>query len=107
MGRRHRGRRREAAPLRSGRPASGRQAGRLHDSPRTESEGPLAEAYWIKAALAAKAAGAAAGDAAAVDTMHATDQDGEVARLVRVAAAYRTISGERARSVLDSLEKTA
>ncbi|MFE4856250.1 MAB_1171c family putative transporter [Streptomyces sp. NPDC056670] len=77
------------------------------DSPRPESAEPLAEAYWIKAALAAKADGTAAGDAAAVETKHATDQDGEVAWLVRVAAAYRTVSGERARGVLDSLEKTA
>ncbi|MEU9193007.1 MAB_1171c family putative transporter [Streptomyces hundungensis] len=77
------------------------------DNPRPESTGPLAEAYWIKAALAAKADGAAAGDAAAVETKHATDQDGEVAWLVRVADAYRTVSGERARGVLNSLETSA
>ncbi|MFE3521229.1 MAB_1171c family putative transporter [Streptomyces sp. NPDC059161] len=77
------------------------------DAPAPRDAGPLAEAYWIKAALAAKAEGAPAGDAAAVETKHATDQDGEVAWLVRVAAAYRTVSGERARNVLNSLEKTA
>lgn len=77
------------------------------DNPRPESAGPLAEAYWIKAALAAKADGAAAGDAAAVETKHATDQDGEVAWLVRVADAYRAVSGERARGVLNSLETSA
>ncbi|RCH70082.1 hypothetical protein DT019_00800 [Streptomyces sp. SDr-06] len=85
-------------------PAAKRAA--AEDSPREENAGPLAEAYWIKAALAAKADGAGAGDAAAVETKHATDQDGEVAWLVRVAAAYRTVSGERARGVLNSLEKT-
>ena len=86
-------------------PAAKRAAS--HDSPAPEDTGPLAEAYWIKAALAAKAGGAPAGEAAVVETKHATDQDGEVARLVRVAAAFRTVSGERARGVLDSLEKTA
>lgn len=65
-----------------------------------ERTGPLADAYWIKAALAARSAGAPAGDAAAVGTQHATDQDGEVAWLVRVAAAYRTVTPERARQVL-------
>ncbi|WP_327171798.1 hypothetical protein OG471_20300 [Streptomyces sp. NBC_01336] len=65
-----------------------------------ERTGPLADAYWIKAALAARSAGTPAGDAAAVGTQHATDQDGEVAWLVRVAAAYRTVAPERARQVL-------
>lgn len=60
----------------------------------------LADAYWIKAALLAKASGAPAGAAATVATQHAADQDGEVARLVRVAAAYRTVGEERARAVL-------
>ncbi|MFD9795970.1 MAB_1171c family putative transporter [Streptomyces sp. NPDC059070] len=67
---------------------------------RPERNGPLADAHWIKAALAAKAGGAAAGPAAAIEPQHATDQDGEVARLVRVAAAYRTIDDGRARAVL-------
>ncbi|MEE4491443.1 MAB_1171c family putative transporter [Streptomyces sp. BE230] len=67
-----------------------------------EQAGPLADAYWIKAALSARSAGAPAGEAAAVGTQHATDQDGEVAWLVRVAAAYRTVTPERARQVLVS-----
>nr|WSW68225.1 hypothetical protein OG461_19585 [Streptomyces sp. NBC_00995] len=65
-----------------------------------ERTGPLADAHWIRAALAARSAGAPAGAAAAVGTQHATDQDGEVAWLVRVAAAYRTVTPERARQVL-------
>ncbi|WP_149182238.1 MAB_1171c family putative transporter [Streptomyces sp. TRM49041] len=64
------------------------------------SAGPLADAYWIKAALAAKAAGAEAGDAATFETRQATDQDDEVAWLVRVAAAYRSIRQENARQLL-------
>ncbi|MFG3139072.1 MAB_1171c family putative transporter [Streptomyces sp. NPDC048211] len=67
-----------------------------------ERSGPLADAYWIKAALSARTAGATAGKAAVVGTQHATDQDGEVAWLVRVAAAYRTVTPERARQVLES-----
>ncbi|MEV7425614.1 MULTISPECIES: MAB_1171c family putative transporter [unclassified Streptomyces] len=66
--------------------------------------GPLADAYWIKSALAAKADGAPAGGAAAIEPNHATDQDGEVAWLVRVATAYRTITDDRIRRVLDALE---
>ncbi|QGV79498.1 MAB_1171c family putative transporter [Streptomyces ficellus] len=69
--------------------------------------GPLADAYWIKAALAAKADGAPAGKAAAVEQKHATDQDDEVAWLVRVADAYRKADGDRARGLLVSLESTA
>ncbi|MFD9485064.1 MAB_1171c family putative transporter [Streptomyces sp. NPDC059991] len=69
-----------------------------------EAAGPLADAHWIKAALAAKADGAPAGRAAAIEPQHATDQDGEVAWLVRVAAAYKTIPYDRAREVLASAE---
>ncbi|MFB7210931.1 MAB_1171c family putative transporter [Streptomyces sp. NPDC056255] len=65
-----------------------------------ERVGPLAEAYWIKAALTAKNGGASASTAAAVETQHATDQDGEVAWLVRVATAYRTVPQDRAAQVL-------
>ncbi|MGW2105453.1 MAB_1171c family putative transporter [Streptomyces sp. NPDC001948] len=65
-----------------------------------ERAGPLAEAYWIKAALTAKNGGATASTAAAVETQHATDQDGEVAWLVRVATAYRTVPQDRAARVL-------
>ncbi|MEU6483529.1 MAB_1171c family putative transporter [Streptomyces sp. NPDC046887] len=66
--------------------------------------GPLADAYWIAAALARKAAGAPAGPAAAVDPQHATDQDGEVARLTRVAAAHRTLDPDRVRALAHPLE---
>ncbi|MEU2026558.1 MAB_1171c family putative transporter [Streptomyces sp. NPDC016469] len=66
------------------------------------SGSPLADAYWIKAALIARDAGAPAGEAAAVGTQHATDQDDEVAWLVRVAAAYRTVTPERARRILEN-----
>ncbi|OKK02529.1 hypothetical protein AMK26_23100 [Streptomyces sp. CB03234] len=69
--------------------------------------GPLADAYWIKAALAAKAGGAPAGKAAAVEARHATDQDDEVAWLVRVAAAYRRADDDRARALLAPLEHSA
>ncbi|ORT59442.1 MAB_1171c family putative transporter [Streptomyces sp. CB03238] len=69
--------------------------------------GPLADAYWIKAALAAKAGGTPAGKAAAVEARHATDQDDEVAWLVRVAAAYRRADDDRARALLASLEHSA
>ncbi|MEU5160151.1 MAB_1171c family putative transporter [Streptomyces sp. NPDC020875] len=75
------------------------------DPGRTDS---LADAHWIKAALVAKAEGAPAGKAAAFDTRPATDQDGEVAWLVRVAAAYKTIPEQRTRLVLrTSLERGA
>ncbi|MGW3085823.1 MAB_1171c family putative transporter [Streptomyces sp. NPDC001108] len=62
--------------------------------------GPLTEAYWIKAALTARNDGAPATTAAAVETQHATDQEGEVAWLVRVATAYRTVDQDRAARVL-------
>ncbi|MEV4425940.1 MAB_1171c family putative transporter [Streptomyces sp. R-07] len=64
--------------------------------------GSLADAYWIKAALVAKAEGAPAGKAAAFETKQATDQDDEVAWLVRVAAAYKAIPEQRTRAVLRS-----
>lgn len=70
--------------------------------------GSLADAHWIKAALAAKAGGAPAGKAAAFGTKHATDQDGEVAWLVQVAAAYKSIPEQRTHAVLrSSLEPSA
>ncbi|OON79161.1 MAB_1171c family putative transporter [Streptomyces tsukubensis] len=87
------------------RPAA-RQAA-ADDKPAMGGEGPLADAYWIHAALTAKTDGAPAGAAAAFSATPATDQDGEVAWLVRVAAAYRTISTDRVRQLLDSLEETA
>ncbi|MFF8383989.1 MAB_1171c family putative transporter [Streptomyces kanasensis] len=64
------------------------------------SAGPVADAYWIKAALAAKASGAPAGGAADFETRQAADQDGEVAWLVRVAEAYRSVPEESARRLL-------
>ncbi|MGS2588959.1 MAB_1171c family putative transporter [Streptomyces hebeiensis] len=73
------------------------------DTPDAAKAGPLAEAYWISAALAAKAGGATAGKAAAVEQQHAMDQEGEVAWLVRVATAYRTITPERRRRLLDGM----
>ncbi|MFC9428413.1 MAB_1171c family putative transporter [Streptomyces sp. NPDC056987] len=72
-----------------------------------EQAGPLADAYWIKAALTARTDGAPAGPAAAVEPQHAADQDDEVAWLTRVAAAYRTITDERTRRVLASMEQPA
>ncbi|MEU9457605.1 MAB_1171c family putative transporter [Streptomyces sp. NPDC048312] len=66
----------------------------------SEKAGPLTEAYWIKAALTAKNSGTPASTAAAVEAQHATDQDGEVAWLVRVATAYRTVPQDRAAQVL-------
>lgn len=71
------------------------------------SAGPSADAYWIRAALAAKAAGAEAGGAADFDNRHATDQDDEVAWLVRVAAAYRSVPEEGARRVLERAASAA
>ncbi|MEW1724555.1 MAB_1171c family putative transporter [Streptomyces sp. NPDC093109] len=73
-------------------------------APAPAPTGPLADAYWIKSALAAKNGGAPAGGAAAIEANHATDQDGEVAWLVRVAGAYRTITDDRVRRVLETLE---
>ncbi|MCC8482715.1 MAB_1171c family putative transporter [Streptomyces parvus] len=79
--------------------------GLLAAAERTAAAGPrsregLADAYWIRAALLAKTSGAPAGSASPVAAEQATDQDGEVARLVRVAAAYRTVDEDRARAVL-------
>ena len=90
-------------PMLCSRPPRGRP-------PRTPGTGPLTEAYWIRAALAAKASGAPAGAAAAVAAQHtadqdgetAADQDGEVARLVRVADACRTVTEARVRRLLPS-----
>ncbi len=78
--------------------AAARAAARDTDDPRRAES--LTDAYWIRAALLAKDSGAPAGGAATVAAQHAADQDGEVARLVRVAAAYRTVGEERARAVL-------
>ncbi|MEV6163500.1 MAB_1171c family putative transporter [Streptomyces sp. NPDC052052] len=77
------------------------KAAAADDAPDRGRAGPLADAYWIKAAVLARRAGASPSVAAAVDPQHATDQDGEVAWLARVSAAYRTVTDERARQVLD------
>ncbi|MEV6400045.1 MAB_1171c family putative transporter [Streptomyces sp. NPDC051907] len=77
------------------------------ESAAPDAAGPLADAHWIKAALAAKADGAPAGPAAAVETKHAADQDDEVAWLLRVAAAYRTITDDGTQRVLRSMETAA
>ncbi len=78
--------------------AAGEAAGRETADARRAAA--LGDAYWIRAALLAKESGAPAGPAAAVAAQQAADQDGEVARLERVAAAYRTVTAERAREVL-------
>lgn len=64
------------------------------------AHGAVAQAYWIKAALAAKAGGAPAGPVAAFEQPAATDQDGEVAWLRRVARAYKKSSPAHAQSLL-------
>ncbi len=64
------------------------------------AHGAVAQAYWIKAALAAKAGGVAAGPVAAFEQPAATDQDGEVAWLRRVARAYKKSSPAQAQSLL-------
>lgn len=86
--------------LDAAREAAGETAAATTTGP--ERTGPLTDAYWIKAALVAHGDGAAPGEATAVGTQHATDQDGEVAWLVRVAAAYRTVTAEQARQILES-----
>jgi hypothetical protein len=66
-----------------------------------DERGPRTDAHWIRAALAAHAEGVPAGAAApATDPRQAEDQEGEVAWLVRVAAACRTIPTARTTAVL-------
>lgn len=66
------------------------------------SAGPEADAYWIRGALAAKADGTEPGPPAAFATRDAmADQDDEVAWLVRVAAAYRTVPEAAGRELLE------
>ncbi|MFE0058729.1 MAB_1171c family putative transporter [Streptomyces sp. NPDC059003] len=60
----------------------------------------VAQAYWIKAALAAKEGGAPAGSVAAFEQPVATDQAGEVAWLRRVARAYKKSNPGQAQSLL-------
>ncbi|MCH0541903.1 hypothetical protein I3F58_20485 [Streptomyces sp. MUM 203J] len=70
--------------------------------------GPEADAYWIRGALAAKEGGARPGPPAAFATRDATaDQDGEVAWLVRVAAAYRTVPAAAGQELLERSAREA
>jgi hypothetical protein len=64
---------------------------------------PLAQAYWIKAALSAKNAGTPAGSVAAFEQRPAADQDGEAAWLRSVARAYKKADGQEAQALLDSV----
>lgn len=76
------------------------KAAAAEDTADPAKAGPLADAYWIKAALLARDSGTPAGGAAAVEAKQASDQDGEIAWLVRVATAYRRLPQERAARVL-------
>ncbi|MGG7574188.1 MAB_1171c family putative transporter [Streptomyces sirii] len=71
------------------------------------AHGAVAQAYWIKAALAAKAGGVPAGPVAAFEQPAATDQDGEVAWLRQVAKAYRKSSPAQVQSLLTTAEAAA
>ncbi|MFI9078713.1 MAB_1171c family putative transporter [Streptomyces sioyaensis] len=71
------------------------------------AHGAVAQAYWIKAALAAKAGGAPPGPVAAFEQPAAVDQDGEVAWLRQVARAYRKSSTAQAQSLLTTAEAAA
>jgi len=60
----------------------------------------VAQAYWIKAALAAKQQGTPAGPVAAFEQQQAADQDDETAWLRRVAKAYKRTTITRAQNLL-------
>ncbi|GAA1111604.1 MAB_1171c family putative transporter [Streptomyces javensis] len=81
--------------LPAAREAAAAQRGRNH-------VGPLAQAYWIKAALAAKHSGAAAGPVAAFEQRPAASQDDESAWLRSVARAYKKVEYHRAQVLLAS-----
>ncbi|MFF4409831.1 MAB_1171c family putative transporter [Streptomyces sp. NPDC001404] len=70
---------------------------------RRADAGPLAQAYWITAALAAKANGTPAGPVAAFEQRQAVDQDDEAAWLCRVARAHKKADPQRAEALLASL----
>ncbi|WP_432758414.1 DUF6545 domain-containing protein [Streptomyces benahoarensis] len=89
---------RHAENLRHGGVPSGRGRPQAHSA--------VAQAYWIKAALAAKAGGAPAGPVAAFE-QQATDQDGEVAWLRHVANAYRKTDPSQAQRLLATAGATA
>ncbi|MFD9394977.1 MAB_1171c family putative transporter [Streptomyces sp. NPDC060000] len=59
-----------------------------------------AQAYWIKAALAAKQQGTPAGPVAAFEQQQAADQDDEAAWLRRVAKAYKKTTPTQAQNLL-------
>ncbi|WP_051819434.1 MAB_1171c family putative transporter [Streptomyces sp. NRRL S-920] len=67
----------------------------------------VAQAYWIKAALAAKASGVPAGSVAAFEQPAATDQAGEVAWLRQVARAYKKSNVAQVESLLAVAGATA
>lgn len=69
----------------------------------TTDHGPAAQAHWIKAALAAKHDGAPAGPVAAFEQAPATDQNGEVAWLRRVAKAYADTNADQAQALLTTV----
>ncbi|MFJ4084992.1 MAB_1171c family putative transporter [Streptomyces iakyrus] len=66
-----------------------------------------AQAYWIKAALAAKDQGAPAGPVAAFEQQQADDQDGEAAWLRRVAKAYKKTTTTQAQNLLSAAGASA
>ncbi|MFG2141925.1 MAB_1171c family putative transporter [Streptomyces sp. NPDC048650] len=70
------------------------------------AHGAIAQACWIKAALAAKAGGAPAGPVAAFEQQQTTDQDGEVAWLRHVANAYRKTDPSQAQRLLTTAGAT-
>ncbi|MCZ1011477.1 DUF6545 domain-containing protein [Streptomyces lydicus] len=71
------------------------------------AHGAVAQAYWIKAALAATAGGAPPGPVAAFEQPATVDQAGEVAWLRQVARAYRKSSTAQAQSLLTTAEEAA
>ncbi|AJT69968.1 hypothetical protein T261_8375 [Streptomyces lydicus] len=73
---------------------------------RPQARGAVAQAYWIRAALAAKAGGAPAGPVAAFE-QQATVQGGEVAWLRHVANAYRKTDPSQAQRLLATAGATA
>ncbi len=71
------------------------------------SNGAVAQAHWIKAALAAKSQGTPAGPVAAFEQQQAMDQDGEVAWLLDVAKAYKKANQSQAQHLLTSIGTAA
>lgn len=65
-----------------------------------QHDAAVAQAYWIKAALAAKQQGTPPGPVAAFEQQQANDQDDEAAWLRRVAKAYQKTSPAQAQNLL-------